>query len=77
MRSRFEMGDLFEELVVLERRRAPGTHRALRLIVGNRMPLPIGEGLVAAGLLPVVHDRAPCWLPAQQTGKKAGCSLTP
>ena len=46
-----EMGDLFEELVVLQRGRAAGTHGALRLVVGDRVALPVGQDAVAGALM--------------------------
>ena len=41
-----EMGDLFQELVVLQRGRTAAADGALRLVVGDRMPLPVRQNTV-------------------------------
>jgi hypothetical protein len=38
-----EVGDLLEEMVVLQRGRAAAADGALGLVVDDRMPLPIGQ----------------------------------
>ena len=38
-----EMGDLLEELIVLQRGRAPAAYGALGLIVGDGMTLPVRQ----------------------------------
>src|SRR5690606_11870958 len=43
-----EMADLLEELIILERRRSARAHRALRLVVGDLMPLAVGKSAPAA-----------------------------
>ena len=41
-----EMGDLFQELVIFQRGRTATAHCALRLVVGDRMPLPVRQNTV-------------------------------